>query len=62
MIIGGKHRGKFGRITAIEEGERKLESLITVEGEVGERFQTALKYVFVIGSEQPSISIPKVAL
>jgi len=60
MIFGGKHVGEFGRIISIEKIGGKLESLVTLKDESGEEFQTVLKYVFVLGGEKPSISIPKV--
>ncbi|RLI23502.1 30S ribosomal protein S4e [Candidatus Bathyarchaeota archaeon] len=60
MVFEGKHRGEFGRLKAIEEVGSKLKSLVTIEKESGEQIQTILEYVFVLGEERPSISIPEV--
>lgn len=60
MIIGGKNIGKFGRIVSIDEsGQERRRTLATIEDERGERYQTILDYVFVIGDERPGISLPK---
>lgn len=62
IIIGGKNRGKFGRIAAIEEGmgQKRRELLVTIEDKDGVQFQTILNLIFVLGDIEPSISIPEV--
>jgi small subunit ribosomal protein S4e len=61
IIVGGKNAGKHGRIVAIEQRPRqkRRNSLVTVEDERGNRFQTTVDYVFVIGDKQPHISLPE---
>ncbi|MCD6529908.1 30S ribosomal protein S4e [Candidatus Bathyarchaeota archaeon] len=60
MVFEGKHRGEFGRLKTIEKVGSKARSLVTIEKESGEQIQTILKYVFLLGKEAPSISIPEV--
>ncbi len=62
IIIGGKNRGRYGKITAIEEkpGEKRRELLVTIEGKNGSHFQTILDFIFVLGETEPSISLPEV--
>jgi len=60
MFAGGKNIGKFGRIVSIDEkGQERRRSLATIEDEKGEKYQTTLDYVFVVGDEKPRISLPK---
>jgi small subunit ribosomal protein S4e len=62
IFIGGKNIGKHGKITAIEEkpNQKRRDLLVTVEDNNGNRFQTTLNFVFVIGDTKPSISLPEV--
>lgn len=61
LIVGGKNTGKRGKIAAIEKrtGQKRRNSLITIEDERGNRFQTTVDYVFVIGDTEPEISLPE---
>jgi len=60
MLIEGKNAGKFGKIVSMDEsGRERRRSLVTIEDEKGEKYQTILDYVFVIGDEKPRISLPK---
>ncbi len=59
IIIDGKNRGKFGKIVAIEKrpGQKRRNTLVTIEGSSGNRFQTSMDYIFVIGDKEPHISL-----
>jgi len=61
LIVRGKNAGKHGKIVAIERRQRqkRRDSLVTVEDEKGNRFQTTVDYVFVIGDKQPHLSLPE---
>jgi small subunit ribosomal protein S4e len=61
MIIGGKNAGKYGAIKAIEnqKGQKKRNSLVTIEDDGGEELRTILAYTFVIGEKTPIISLPR---
>jgi len=61
LIVGGKNVGKHGKIVAIDQRPRqkRKSSLVTVEDEKGNRFQTTIDYVFVIGDTKPHISLPE---
>lgn len=62
IFIGGKNIGKYGKITAIEEkpNQKRKNLLVTIEDKNGNRFQTTLNFVFVLGDTEPSISLPEV--
>ena len=62
IIIGGKNVGKYGKITAIEEkpSQKRRDLLVTIEDKNGNRFQTILNFIFVLGDTEPSISLPEV--
>jgi len=61
IIIGGKNVGKYGKITAIEEkpSQKRRGLLVTIEDKNGNRLQTTLHFVFVVGDTEPSISLPE---
>jgi len=61
LIVRGKNAGKHGKIVAIEQRPRqkRKNSLVTVEDGKGNRFQTTVDYVFVIGEKHPLISLPE---
>lgn len=62
LIVGGKNIGRHGRISAIESRQaRKKNALVTIEDSKGERLQTTIEYVFVVGDSKPHISLPEVA-
>jgi len=62
IIIGGKNVGKYGKITAIEEkpSRKRRELLVTIQSKNGNRFQTTLNFIFLLGDTEPSISLPEV--
>ena len=62
LITGGKNKGTHGQIVEIEEvaGKKRRSLLATIEDATGNRFQTTLDYVFVVGDSSQSISLPEV--
>ncbi len=58
VITGGKNIGKQGKIVEIEKAEAKKRrnALVVVEDEQGNRYQTILDFVFLIGAAKPLIS------
>jgi len=62
LIVGGKNTGRHGKIVAMEkrEGQKRRNSLVTIEDERGNRFQTTIDYVFAVGETKPQISLPEV--
>lgn len=62
LIIGGQNRGVHGKIVDIEEvaGKKRRSLLATVEDAAGKRFQTILDFIFVLGKENPVVSLPEV--
>jgi small subunit ribosomal protein S4e len=61
IIIQGKNIGRYGKIVTIEEkaGQKRRNSLVTIEDANGNRFQTTLDFVFVVGDAQSLISLPE---
>lgn len=62
LIVGGKNIGRHGKIVSVEhrEGQKRKNALVTIEDSGGNRFQTTIEYVFVVGDTQPHISLPEV--
>jgi small subunit ribosomal protein S4e len=63
IITGGKNIGKYGKIVEIEraEGKKRRNTLVTIEDEKGNRYQTILNFVFAIGETKPLISLTEAA-
>jgi small subunit ribosomal protein S4e len=59
LIVRGKNSGKNGKIVSIEREEKRKRksSLMTIEDEKGNQFQTTMDYVFVVGDAKPIISL-----
>jgi small subunit ribosomal protein S4e len=62
VITGGKNIGKYGKIVKIEraEGKKQRKTLVIIENDKGNRYQTTLNLVFAIGEAQPLISLQEV--
>lgn len=62
IAIGGENMGRYGILKSIEEkkAQKRRNSLVTVEDENGESFQTILDFIFAIGNDEPCISLPEV--
>jgi small subunit ribosomal protein S4e len=61
IITSGKNIGKYGKIVEIEKvkGKKRKNTLVTINDEKGNRYQTILNFVFAIGETQPLISLPE---
>ena len=59
IIIGGKNVGRVGRIIDVKRGWGRKRSIVTLEDARGNKFQTSMEYVYVIGREEPVISLPE---
>ncbi|KXB08483.1 hypothetical protein AKJ55_00875 [candidate division MSBL1 archaeon SCGC-AAA382M17] len=57
MIIGGSNVGRTGRIREVLEVEGPSSNQIVIETD-GEKFQSPEEYVFMIGRDEPEISLP----
>ncbi|MBX5326559.1 MAG: 30S ribosomal protein S4e [Candidatus Bathyarchaeia archaeon] len=62
ILVGGKNVGRHGKIVELEEtaGQKRRAQLVTVEDNSGNRFQTTVNQVLVVGDTEPSISLPEV--
>lgn len=55
-ITGGKHVGEFAKVVEVEK--RTLYSdIVTLENKDGEKFKTIKPYVFIVGQDEPVISM-----
>jgi small subunit ribosomal protein S4e len=55
VVVGGKHSGQTGRIKAIQVVESSRPNRIIIAGK--DEFETIVDYVFMIGRDQPAISL-----
>jgi small subunit ribosomal protein S4e len=63
IITTGKNIGRYGKVVAIEEktGQKRRNSLVTIEDINGNHFQTILEFVLAVGDAQSVISLPEVS-
>ncbi len=57
LITAGRNIGKSGKIIKIEESRFENPSIVTIEDDKGNIFQTVANYVFVVGDEKPLIKL-----
>ncbi|MBM4240123.1 MAG: 30S ribosomal protein S4e [Euryarchaeota archaeon] len=58
IITGGKHIGELGKIKEINVTESSMPNTVLIETDDKKTFLTLKDYVFVIGKEEPVISLP----
>ncbi|RLF08597.1 MAG: 30S ribosomal protein S4e, partial [Thermoprotei archaeon] len=59
VAIGGKNIGRVGRVVEVGEAVFREQRLVVLEDRKGERFTTSYLYTFVLGREEPAISLPE---
>lgn len=61
IITGGKNVGKYGKIIEIEKtkAKKRRNAFVTIEDAKGNRYETILDYVFVVGETKPLLSLPE---
>lgn len=58
LITGGKHIGEIGRIKQINITKSSMPNTVEMETEDKKTFLTLKDYVFVIGKDEPAITLP----
>ena len=61
IVIGGKNVSKYGNVITIEKkpNKKRRDLLVTLKDVNGDKFQTILDFVFILGDTEPSISLPE---
>ena len=57
LIMSGRNIGNSGKIIKIEKSTFAKPSIVTMEDDKGNKFQTIADYVFIIGDEKPLIKL-----
>ena len=57
VVTRGRNAGIEGKILEIEKRFGTHASTVTIEDSEGNRFQTALEYVFAVGKDKPQVSL-----
>jgi small subunit ribosomal protein S4e len=57
VVSRGRNIGNEGKVIEIEKRVGTHASTVTMEDPEGNRFQTALEYVFVVGKSKPEVSL-----
>lgn len=55
VVVGGKHSGQIGQIKAIHMVKSSRPNRVVISSE--EEFETIVDYIFMIGKDQPAISL-----
>ena len=58
LVTGGKHTGEIGKIKEINITKSSMPNTVVMETENKKSFLTLKDYVFVIGKDEPVISLP----
>jgi small subunit ribosomal protein S4e len=58
LVTGGKHIGEIGKIKEINVTRSSMPNTVLIETDDKNTFLTLKDYVFVIGNEEPLISLP----
>jgi small subunit ribosomal protein S4e len=58
LVTGGKHIGEIGNITEISINNSSNPNTVVIESNKKDNFITLKDYAFVIGKEEPAISLP----
>ncbi len=61
IVVGGKNIGRHGKVAEIGQEKGLQPRIVTLQDAKGDRFQTVLEYVFPLGEEERSISLPEVS-
>lgn len=59
ITIGGSNIGFLGKIKSINRMFKKSRALVVLENDKGKEARTILEYVFVIGKDEPAITLPE---
>lgn len=58
LVVWGKNVGKLGKLVSINKQWGWKWTSVTLEGKGGNKIQTTLDYILVVGKEKPVISLP----
>jgi len=58
LVTGGKHTGEIGKINEVVINESSKPNTVVIESNEKDTFITLKDYAFVIGSDEPAISLP----
>jgi len=61
IVVGGKNIGRHGKMVELSQERGLQPKIVTIEDDKGNRFQTVLEYVFSLGEQERSISLPEVS-
>jgi len=57
VTIGGRNVGRIGKILEIQQGIGRKRTLVTLEDLEGNKFQTTLDKIFIVGSDKPLVTL-----
>ncbi|MDO5849601.1 MAG: 30S ribosomal protein S4e [Methanobacteriaceae archaeon] len=60
LVIGGKHTGEIGKVKEINVNESSKPNTVIIEKANNDTFLTLKEYAFVIGADEPVISLMEV--
>ncbi len=59
IITGGRNVGRVGRVVDVKQIFKRRDAIVTIKTPKGEEIRTVMRYIFVIGKEEPLISLPE---
>ena len=57
LVVAGRNAGKNGKIVGLQGGTATRPSMVTIEDQTGNKFDTIVDYTFVVGTDKPAIKL-----
>jgi small subunit ribosomal protein S4e len=57
LVVAGHNLGRTGKIAEMQQGTATRPAMVTLEDSAGSKFDTMVKYTFVVGTDKPSIKL-----
>jgi len=57
LVVWGRNMGRYGKIVSVTRGWGWERSIVALEDPAGNKFETSLSYVYVVGRDKPLITV-----
>jgi SSU ribosomal protein S4E len=57
LVVWGRNMGRYGKIVSVTRGWGWERSIVALEDPAGNKFETSLSYVYVVGRNRPLITV-----
>jgi small subunit ribosomal protein S4e len=57
LVVAGRNAGKSGKIVELQNGTATRPAMVTIEDNIGSKFDTIVNYTLVVGTDKPAIKL-----